>query len=147
MEQFIVQSLPVFLPLFMSPPCQRSWGAFQFHPLNFFLSFVSNTSPFNTVVLLPLLPLMSILHSFSHFSLPPHFLQTPNRTATSSCTTCVLSAMPSGSPRRFVLTGWSSAPSTKTTQRWRSATAESCCGSSNPTLARPLPIPGTVQWK
>lgn len=111
----IIQSLAVSLPLFMSSP---------FMPFMLSVPVTSNSfspiipTPFTAVLRLPF-----FCHSrqscifFSPLSMPPHVPQTQIRTATSSCTTCVLSATPSGSPRRSVRTGWSSAPSTKTTQR------------------------------
>lgn len=84
-----------------------------------------------------------LIASLYHFNFSPSVLQTQNRVSRSLCTTCVLSAMPFESPRLSGRTAWLSALWTKTTLRSWSATAESCCGSSKLTPARPLQIPGT----
>lgn len=129
----------------------------------FFINVFTNLLWFNLICFLYLQPLsfltlsLTLSHSLcpsfkQHLSvlsisllsvfISPSLSQTRSRASTSSCMTCVLSVMPSESPRRSDLIAWLSAPSTKTTPCWWSATAESCCGSLKPTPARRLPIPG-----
>lgn len=96
------------LPLMCSPICSESVSLFFL--ISHHSSFFSPTLSLSFALLQLISPSFTVLS----VSILP---QTLNRVFTSSCTTCVLSAMPSESQRQSGHIAWLSAPSTKTALR------------------------------